>query len=139
MKDTDAKDIGAFIPGKGWVKQQGSCDGDSTPLQFIPYFDGTKNLFIYLNDMEKWAQGRKKENISAIWVTEYYTLQPIDGKHAFYVSGSDVLGPMGHELIPFATMDDARIFLTDHKGKRIISFSDVTDQIILDIDKGIFK
>ncbi len=36
MKDAGAKDIGAFIPGKGWVKHQGSCDGDSTPLQFIP-------------------------------------------------------------------------------------------------------
>lgn len=36
VKDADAKDIGAFIPGQGWVKHQGSCDGDSTPLQFIP-------------------------------------------------------------------------------------------------------
>ncbi len=31
-----AGDIGAFIPGKGWVKQGAACDGDSTPLQFIP-------------------------------------------------------------------------------------------------------
>jgi len=36
IKDADAKDIGAFIPGKGWVSQQKHCDGDSTPLQFIP-------------------------------------------------------------------------------------------------------
>jgi copper chaperone NosL len=31
-----ADDIGAFIPGQGWVVQQNSCEGDSTPLQFIP-------------------------------------------------------------------------------------------------------
>ncbi len=31
-----ASDIGAFIPGKGWVKQTNVCEGDSTPLQFIP-------------------------------------------------------------------------------------------------------
>lgn len=31
-----ASDIGAFIPGKGWVMQKDACDGDSTPLQFIP-------------------------------------------------------------------------------------------------------
>jgi copper chaperone NosL len=29
--------IGAMIPGKGWVKATGQqCDGDGTPLQFIP-------------------------------------------------------------------------------------------------------
>lgn len=29
--------IGAMMPGKGWVKASGkSCDGDGTPLQFIP-------------------------------------------------------------------------------------------------------
>jgi copper chaperone NosL len=29
--------VGAMIPGKGWVKASGkSCDGDGTPLQFIP-------------------------------------------------------------------------------------------------------
>ena len=31
-----AHEIGALIPGKGWVLQQKNCDGDSTPLQFIP-------------------------------------------------------------------------------------------------------
>lgn len=35
-EETTAKDVGAFIPGKGWVKQEGNCLGDSTPLQFIP-------------------------------------------------------------------------------------------------------
>ncbi len=32
-----ASSIGAMIPGKGWVKSSGQkCEGDSTPLQFIP-------------------------------------------------------------------------------------------------------
>jgi len=105
----------------------------------IHYFDGAKDMFIYLNDMKKWAQNRKKEDISAIWVTEYYMLQPIDGKKSVYVIGSDVLGPMGHELIPFLTMDDAKSFFKDHNGKRIIPFSDVTDQMLMDMDNGIFK
>ncbi|MEJ2621736.1 MAG: nitrous oxide reductase accessory protein NosL [Candidatus Thiodiazotropha sp.] len=29
--------VGVMVPGKGWVKASGeSCDGDGTPLQFIP-------------------------------------------------------------------------------------------------------
>ena len=31
-----AKGIGALMPGKGWLKQGARCDGDGTPLQFIP-------------------------------------------------------------------------------------------------------
>ncbi len=31
-----AKDIGAMLPGKGWLKQGAKCEGDGTPLQFIP-------------------------------------------------------------------------------------------------------
>jgi copper chaperone NosL len=32
----NAKDVGAMMPGKGWLKQGAACDGDGTPLQFIP-------------------------------------------------------------------------------------------------------
>lgn len=32
-----AKGIGAMLPGKGWIKASGeACQGDGTPLQFIP-------------------------------------------------------------------------------------------------------
>jgi len=31
-----AQSIGAMMPGKGWLKQGTRCDGDGTPLQFIP-------------------------------------------------------------------------------------------------------
>jgi copper chaperone NosL len=32
----DTKNIGAMMPGKGWLKQGAKCAGDGTPLQFIP-------------------------------------------------------------------------------------------------------
>lgn len=32
----DESSIGVLIPGKGWISQANGCDGDSTPLQFIP-------------------------------------------------------------------------------------------------------
>jgi nitrous oxide reductase accessory protein NosL len=31
-----AKGVGAMMPGKGWIEQGAKCDGDGTPLQFIP-------------------------------------------------------------------------------------------------------
>ncbi|MCP4670709.1 MAG: twin-arginine translocation pathway signal protein [Desulfobacula sp.] len=35
----NTKNIGAMMPGKGWLKQGDKCTGDGTPLQFIPKTD----------------------------------------------------------------------------------------------------
>lgn len=116
-----------------WIASVRLSDGSAR------FFDGAKDLFKYLNDMETWAQGMKREDVTAVWVTEYYTLQQIDAEKAFYIIGSDVLGPMGHELIPCRTVEDAEEFLKDHKGMRILRFSDVTPQITNGLDNGRFQ
>jgi nitrous oxide reductase accessory protein NosL len=46
--------------------------------------------------------------LEAIGVTDYYRVQRIDAHKAYYVVGSDVLGPMGHELIPLETRQTPR-------------------------------
>ena len=93
-------------------------------------FDGPKDLFHCLTDMKKYASGRTKEDIQALFVMDYYELVPIDGVKAWYVTGSDVYGPMGAELIPFRKETDAREFLKDHQGSRIVSYKDVTAQVL---------
>ena len=103
------------------------------------HFDGAKDLFKYLHDLPKWAPGHQKENIAGIGVTEYYGLTLIDARQAYYVIGSDVLGPMGHELIPLETLDDANEFKADHKGVAIIRFDQVTPILPVELDQGIFK
>jgi nitrous oxide reductase accessory protein NosL len=103
------------------------------------HFDGAKDMFKYLLDMKKWAGDRKAEAITEIGVTEYYSLALIDARTAFYVSGSDVLGPVGHELIPREAEEDAEEFLKDHKGKRIIKFEDVTLEMLTGLDNGKFE
>ena len=103
------------------------------------YFDGPKDLFTYLLDMKKWAQGRDAETIKSITVKEYYGLKQIDARTAYYVIGSDVLGPMGHELIPLAALEDAEIFMRDHQGKKIYRFSDIDKKILITLESGIFK
>jgi nitrous oxide reductase accessory protein NosL len=99
------------------------------------YFDGAKDLFKYLLDLPKYAPGHGRQDIVAMEVTEYYGLARVDARKAFYVTGSDVLGPMGHELVPFASRTDAEEFLKDHKGKRILGFDEVTAALIAELDQ----
>ncbi|MBU0498852.1 MAG: nitrous oxide reductase accessory protein NosL [Gammaproteobacteria bacterium] len=102
------------------------------------HFDGAKDLFKYLHDLPKWAPGHQAGDIARIGVTEYYSLIRMDARAAWYVIGSDVLGPMGNELIPLASGEDAREFLKDHAGKRILRFEEVTPELPAKLDAGNF-
>lgn len=85
-------------------------------------FDGMKCMFkFYFNN---------KKGITDVLVQDYYTLKTIDAKKAFFVVGSDVYGPMGHELIPFADKKSAKSFSLEHKGKEIYSFDEITEYMV---------
>ena len=77
---------------------------------------------------------RRPEDIQAVMVMDYYGLSWIDARKAWYVLGSDVYGPMGRELIPLEREADAREFMKDHKGMRIIRFSEATPEVIKTLD-----
>lgn len=102
------------------------------------HFDGAKDMFKFLHDLAKYAPGHPREAIASLWVTDFYGLEKIDARKAFYVTGSDVLGPMGHELVPLANRADADEFAKDHKGKRVISFEQVTRELTAGLDAGRF-
>ena len=98
------------------------------------FFDGAKDLFKYYFNLKKYNPATTPKNITAIFVTEYYDMKPIDGKKAYFVIGSDVYGPMGHELIPFASKADAELFKKDHGGTRILEFKGIKPAIIKKLD-----
>ena len=94
------------------------------------WFDGPKDLFAYLLDLKRYAAKRTRDDIAAIQVRDYYGLKLIDGRKAFYALGSDVLGPMGKELVPFSSEPAARDFLKDHRGRQLLSFPEVTVAVL---------
>ena len=97
-------------------------------------FDGAKDLFKFLLNPAAFRAPSRAGDIAAVYVTDYYSLALIDGRRAFYVAGSDVHGPMGRELIPFSAEKQAREFLADHKGKRLLRFEEVTAGVLKGLD-----
>jgi nitrous oxide reductase accessory protein NosL len=100
----------------------------------VLHFDGVKDLFKALFDLPRYVPGRTAEDIQTIAATEYYGLAQVDARTAWFVLGSDVLGPMGHELIPLANEEDAREFMQDHQGQRILRFEEITPEVIRELD-----
>ena len=107
-----------------WVAQVVFEDGSSA------FFDGCKDMFKYLLARDRYLPEKRQLTIAAVYVTDYYELTPIEGRSAHFVMGSDVLGPMGHELVPLATLAAAKEFSGDHGGARIVRFEEVTPELL---------
>ena len=98
------------------------------------FFDGVKDMMKYYFNLQKYNPSKKRDDISQTHVTDYYSLGSIDGFKAFYVSGSEIYGPMGKELIPFEKEAEAREFLKDHKGKAVLRFKDIHKDVMKGLD-----
>ena len=99
-------------------------------------FDGVKCLFRFYFNPQKYDKKRRKKDIKQILIRDYYTMKPIQSETSFFVVGSDVLGPMGHELIPFADKKSAKIFRLDHNAFRIFHFDEIKPALLDKLDKS---
>lgn len=98
------------------------------------FFDGVKDMLKYYFNLSRYAPGKTAADIQALQVTDYYRLEPIDGRRAFFVAGSDLYGPMGRELIPFEKEAEAQEFMKDHKGKSILPFDKIDLPLVMSLD-----
>lgn len=96
----------------------------------VVFFDGPKDLFRYLLDLDTFRPGSSLDKVANVFVTDYYSTRPIDGRAAFFVVGSDVMGPMGAELVPTADRDHAETLAKDHGGERVVTFDQVTAELL---------
>lgn len=96
----------------------------------VVFFDGVKDLMKYYFQISKYEKKRKAGDIREIFVTDYYSTDPIGAATAWFVIGSDVLGPKGRELIPHRSQELAEQFSKDHDGRRILTFQEITPELV---------
>ncbi len=96
------------------------------------FFSSPKSMFEFYFKPGKWFDvGVKSEkDFKNILVTDFKTLKPVKAKGAFYIYGSNIIGPAGDDLIPFDSYSAAEDFSKKHNGKRILSFKEVSDALI---------
>ncbi len=100
----------------------------------VKFFDGVKDLLAFYFDPA--AFGASAQTTKEIWVKDYYTMAWLDGRSAWYVLGSDIYGPMGHELIPFSSAAAAENFRKDHKGTKVLRFAEITESLVQSMRHG---
>jgi nitrous oxide reductase accessory protein NosL len=99
-------------------------------------FDSPVDLFRFLGNMALFDKQHKAADIGAIYVADYNTKTLSDAKKAFFVLGSKALGPMNDANLPaFATRDAADAFVKAQGGK-VLSFGEVTRDVIKSLNGG---
>jgi nitrous oxide reductase accessory protein NosL len=86
------------------------------------YFDGPKDLFIFAFDIPTYLPGGSRADVVRLLVTEYYSAKLLPVEAVVFVVGSDVLGPMGQELVPVEGEEKARTFRRDHGGTKFLRY-----------------
>ena len=93
-------------------------------------FCGVKCLMAFIIEPEKYSGSRRPDEKSRFFARDYYTQKWHDMKTMTFVLGSDVLGPMGKDLVPFSDEKSAQTFLEDHRGEAMLEFEQITPELI---------
>lgn len=126
LPDGSKLDLSASCPVCG-MKIEGSTLGPAAVVfkdGKVVGFDSAGDMFRYVLAPVKYSVST--ENIKNTFVTDHGTKKFVDAKQAFFVVGSDVMGSMGLDVVAFSKKDDAEKFSSEHKGKRVASYAEVT-------------
>jgi len=73
--------------------------------------------------------GKTQSQIDRLVVRDYFSGQPIDGRTATWVAGSDVVGPMGPAIIALGDAAQLATFKNRHGGATVFTFDQVDDAL----------
>lgn len=72
--------------------------------------------------------GREKNALARTVVRDYFSGDFVDGSQVLWVSGSDVVGPMGPALVPLKDSSELAAFRRRHGGKEVFRLGDLNDE-----------
>lgn len=73
--------------------------------------------------------GATKETIDRMVVLDYFSGQPIDGRSATWVAGSDAVGPMGAAVVALGEAGQSAAFKKRHGGDTVFTFDQLDDDL----------
>ncbi len=104
----------------------------------VHYLDGPRELFRFLNDVPRYAPDKARGDVAAVAVTEHFGGRLVDARKAHFVVGSDLMGPMGHDAVPVATANAARLFMANHGGVAVLRLEDFDPRRVALMEDGEF-
>ncbi len=104
------------------------------------YFHCSPKCMLHnLHHVAKYQPGETRDNILTVWATEYYTTKQTNARDLLFVTGTNLVGPMGLDVIPVKGQAAAENLKKDYNGELILSLDQITPEILDEVRKGRFK
>ncbi len=97
-------------------------------------FDSAIGLLVYLHFPDK--TGQKPKPVAGIYFKEYLKGGWLAAEKAFFVTGSDIRGPLGIQFLPVDNQQAAEELKEQARGKEIIHFKMINRQYLIDAAKA---
>lgn len=103
------------------------------------FFDSPVDLFGFMNGVGRHSSPYTMKEAVAQFVTDFDSGEWVAAETAFYVRGSDVLGPMRDADLPaFGSRESAAAFARSHGGK-VLAHAEVTPQVIRLLSRNLHR
>ena len=97
-------------------------------------FDSAAGLLVYMLFPDK--TGIKPKPVDRIYFKDYLKESWLEAGKAFFVTGSEIMGPMGIEFLPADSQQTAKKLKKQELGKDIIHFKKIDRQYMLKAAKA---
>jgi nitrous oxide reductase accessory protein NosL len=97
-------------------------------------FDSTIGLLVYLHFPDK--TGIKLKPVAGIYLKDYLKQSWLEADKAFFVTGSEIRGPMGVQFLPVDSQPAAEELKKQTQGKDIIHFKMINRQYLINAAKA---
>ncbi|MDC8786441.1 nitrous oxide reductase accessory protein NosL [Roseateles koreensis] len=98
------------------------------------YFDSPVSLLIYLQDVARFAPGRKATDVAVRYVRDSRDGHWLVAEQAYFVSGSNALGPMRAGNLPaFADAAAAQTF-AQARGGQVLRLDEIAPELLRRLD-----
>jgi nitrous oxide reductase accessory protein NosL len=93
-------------------------------------FDSAIGLLVYLHFPDK--TGAKLKPIAGVYFKDYLKQGWLEAEKTFFVTGSEIRGPMGIQFLPVDSQQAAEQIKKQANGKDIIRFNMINRQYLID-------
>ena len=102
------------------------------------FFDSPVDLMQFLTAVERYSAGRSAADVHTSWVTDAAGRGWVELTKAWFVHGSDALGPMRRGDLPAFADEAGAAEFAGRRGGRVLTFEAVTPAILksLAVERG---
>jgi copper chaperone NosL len=98
------------------------------------FFDSPLSLFIYLQDVGRYSRGRSASEIGAVYVSDANSGAWIRAEAAWYIQGSDAVGPMRAGNLPAFAEQASALRFTRARGGRVLRSTEISAELLRKLD-----